>query len=275
LLARKSVKQRFNPDDRILGLMESFRQMTNICIQIGLENDASSLKRLSLLSYKQLHAFQTPSYYKLCAISKAAGILAARKKSIRRGFRTKSPYLKKQLLTSCYGFKVTDGKLLVPVGSREVEAVPLNAHTLRILTGKVRVHSFNLTKESLSLCISREVEPITHPTGCVGVDRNLNNLTVGNGDKVTYYNLSRATAIAKTTRSIIRSFKRNDTRIRTIITGKYGGRRRDRIQQLLHRVSKQVVDAALKNRQGIVFEDIREIRRLYRRGNGQENIAPE
>jgi hypothetical protein len=60
LLVRKSVKQRFHPDERILGLMESFRQMTNICIWIGLENDVSSLKRLSLLSYRELRGFRLP-----------------------------------------------------------------------------------------------------------------------------------------------------------------------------------------------------------------------
>jgi putative transposase len=113
------------------------------------------------------------------------------------------------------------------------------------------------------------VEPLIQLAGCVGVDRNLNNLAVGNSTAVTYYDMSEASEIAKTTRDIIRSFNRNDSRIRTAIVGKYGERRRNRIRQLLHKVSKQVVDAALKNRQGIVFEDIREIRRLYRRGNGQ------
>src|SRR5208283_3535971 len=108
LFVRKSVKQRFRPDQRTLGLMESFRQMTNICIGIGLANDASSLKRLSLLSYRELRGFRLPSYYKLCASSKAAGILAARKKSIKRGHMTKNPFLKKVLLTSCYGFKIVD-----------------------------------------------------------------------------------------------------------------------------------------------------------------------
>jgi putative transposase len=269
LLARKSVKQRFSPDEQILRLMESFRQMTNICIQIGLENDASSLKRLSLISYKQLRGFSIPSCYKLCAISKAAGILSARRKSIRRGFRTKNPYLKKPLLTSCYGFKIMNGKVLVPVGSRKIEPIPLNAHTLHILADKVRVHSFSLTTGSLSLCISREVQPLIHPASYVGVDRNLNNLAVGNSDAVTYYDMSKAAKIAKTTRDIVRSFNRNDTRIRTSIASKYGERRTNRIRQLLHRVSRQVVDSAVKNGQGVVFEDIREIRRLYRRGNGQ------
>lgn len=50
---------------------------------------------------------------------------------------------------------------------------------------------------------------------------------------------------------------------------KYGLRRTNRRTQILHVISKQVVDSALKNRQGIVFEDIRDIRNLYGKGNGQ------
>jgi putative transposase len=203
-------------------------------------------------------------------ISKAAGILAARKKSIKRGYRTRNPYLKKPLLTSCYGFKIVDGKLLVPVGRKEVNVIPLNTHTIRTLAEpKIRARSFALTRESLSVCISTDLESVVELTGVVGVDRNLNNLTVGNSDAVTYYELSKASEIAKTTRDIVRSFKRNDTRTRTAITGKYSERRKNRIRQLLHILSKEVVESALQNRQGIVFKDIRDIRRLYQRGNGQ------
>jgi putative transposase len=250
--------------------MESFRQMTNICIQIGLENNVSSLKKLSLLSYKQLGGFHIPSYYKLCAISKATGILAARKKSIKRGYRTRDPNLRKPFLTSCYGFKIVDRTLVIPVAPREVEAIPLNTHTIRTLAEpKIRACSFTLTRESLAICISKDIEPIVELTGVVGVDRNFDNLTVGNTDAITYYEMSKASEITKTTKEIVRSFRRNDTRIRAFVAGKYGERRKNRIHQLLHRVSKDVVDSALKNRQGIVFEDIRGIRRLYQRGNGQ------
>ena len=66
--------------------------MVNESILIGLANDVSSLRRLSLLSYSQLAQYDSPSYYKLCAISRAAGILAARKKSLKRGFATRTPY---------------------------------------------------------------------------------------------------------------------------------------------------------------------------------------
>jgi len=44
-----------------------------------LKNDVSSF-----LSYKELHEFQLPSVYKLCAISKAAGILTHYRKQSKR-----------------------------------------------------------------------------------------------------------------------------------------------------------------------------------------------
>jgi hypothetical protein len=71
LLARKAVKQSYSPSAEVLGLMRSFRTMTNECIRIGLASDASTLRRLSLLSYHSLASFNVLSYYELCAISKA------------------------------------------------------------------------------------------------------------------------------------------------------------------------------------------------------------
>jgi hypothetical protein len=89
--------------------MQDFRAMTNICIQTGLASDASSLKKLSRLPYQQLRRFNIPSDYKLFAISRVAGILGARKKSPRRGRRTRDPHVKKTLLTSWFGFKISEG----------------------------------------------------------------------------------------------------------------------------------------------------------------------
>ncbi|MEW6603363.1 MAG: hypothetical protein AB1351_01590 [Thermoproteota archaeon] len=66
----------------LLSLMETFRQMVNDCIRIGLDNNASTLKQLSKLCYPKLEDYKIVSYYKLHAVSKAAGILANRKQSI-------------------------------------------------------------------------------------------------------------------------------------------------------------------------------------------------
>jgi len=89
--------------------------MVNDSIHIGIANDASSLRKLSLLSYSQLAHYDSPSYYKLCAISRAVGILASRKKSLKRGFPTRQPYTTRPFLVSCYGFKIKNGAIEIPI----------------------------------------------------------------------------------------------------------------------------------------------------------------
>ena len=97
----KSVNQNYEPSEEVLDLLDTFRTMTNDCVRIGLANNASTLKRLSLLCYKELSRYNIVSYYKLHAISRAAGMLASRKKSIRRGVATKDPYAVRPQLVSC------------------------------------------------------------------------------------------------------------------------------------------------------------------------------
>jgi putative transposase len=270
LLVRKAVRQSYSPSTEVLDLMRSFKEMTNKCIRIGLASDVATLRRLSLLSYHSLALFRVPSYYRLCAVSKAAGILSSRKKSVKRGYRTKAPYVKRPILTSCYGFKVTDGALNIPIGDRLHEQIPLNRHTLEVLSDTtLKANSFTLTGTSLSVSYSKDVEEVKGLASSVGVDRNLRNLTVGDERKVTYYGMAKVVDIAETTKSVVRSFKRNDFRVRKNISSKYGRRRHDRIQNVLHKVSKMVVADAVKDKQIIAFEDVRHIKRLYRKGNGQ------
>src|SRR5438093_10532721 len=115
VLAVKSVWQYYVPSSDVLRLVELFRRMVNDSLRIGVANDVSSLRKLSLLSYNQLAQYDSPSYYKLCAISRAEGILAARKKSVRRGFSPRTPYAVRKQLVSCYGFKIENGLSEIPV----------------------------------------------------------------------------------------------------------------------------------------------------------------
>src|SRR2546421_7067691 len=171
--------------------------MVNDSIRIGLLNDASSLRRLSLLSYNQLARYDSPSYYKLCAISRAAGILATRKKSIRRGYPSKTPYSVRPQLISCYGFKIENRSLRIPVSRRKRFRIPLTNHTLAgISQTGVTVRSFTLTPHSLSLCIARE-PPEMECVHTVGVDRNLRNLTAGNDEWVSRCDISKKGGIVK------------------------------------------------------------------------------
>jgi putative transposase len=241
--------------------------MVNDCIRVGLENNAFSMKRLCQLSYHELDKYDILSYYKLCAISRAAGILAARKKSMRRGIKPQSPYSIKLQLVSCYGFKIRNNTLQVPIGDKQYFDIPLSKHSIEVLPN-FKVRSFTLTTNTVSITYSKEIDEI-ETTKTAGIDRNLRNLTYGNWDSVTHYDLSQAVEIAETTKDVIKSFKRNDVRIRKKLASKYGIRRKNRINQMLHRVSKHIVAHAVENKQAIVFEDIRRIRRLYQKGNGQ------
>jgi len=252
-----------------LWLLELFRRMVNDSIRIGLANNVSSLRKLSLLSYSQLAWYDSPSYYKLCAISRAAGILAARKKSLKRGFSTRQPYAVRPFLVSCYGFKIKNGVLEIPVARGKRLSLPLTKHTLDVISQPgVQVRSFTLTRNRLSLSIAREA-PRVEWVSTVGVDRNLRNLTVGNESQIRYYDLSETVRIAKTTVSIVASFRRDDVRIRKGIASKYGLRRTARTGHILQSATRTIVTRAVQRKEAIVLEDIRGIRGLYRKGNGQ------
>src|SRR3989441_1294546 len=269
LFGVKSVWQYYVPPQEGLLLLEVFRRMVNESIRIGQANDVSSLRRLSLLSYNQLAQYDSPSCYKLSAISRAAGILAARKKSLKRDFPTRTPYSVRQQLVSCYSFKTKNRELEIPVARGKRLSIPLTKHTIDIISRPmVKVRSFTLTRNRLSLSIAREA-PSIECASTVGVDRNLQNLTVGNDQETRHYDLSETLRIASTTMRIVASFKRDDVRIGRVIASNYGMRRTARTGHLLHNATKTIVTLAVKRREAIVLEDIRGIRCLYRKGNGQ------
>jgi putative transposase len=275
--ALKSVRQSFCPSDDLIRAMESFRRITNECIRIGIETNVSSMKELSSRFYLKLREDFTfdnlPSRYYLTAISKAAGILSARKKSMKRGIPTKDPYLRKLILISCYSFKVTKyGFLQFYIAPKKKVSIQLNKHTLEcIFNAKVQneVRSFTISGESLSLSIRKKIEEAYIPSRFVGIDRNASNVTYGDSTEAFQFDLKKVEEIARTTRQIIRSFKRNDFRIRSELYSKYGRRRTNRAKQVLHRVSKEIVKDSKQSKAALVFENITGLRNLYRKGNFQ------
>ncbi|MDE1729172.1 MAG: IS200/IS605 family accessory protein TnpB-related protein, partial [Thaumarchaeota archaeon] len=59
--------------------------------------------------------------------------------------------------------------------------------------------------------------------------------------------------------------------IRRDLASKLFNRRTRRIKQKLHLISKSIVQLVKKENAAIVFEDLKGIRKLYRKGNGQGN----
>lgn len=268
MLAIKTVQQFYATDENILHLLEQFRQMMNFCIQVGIAENISSLKTLSLRSYRQLSKFDAMSYYKLCAISAAVGVLRNRRKTARRTRRTRTPYCRRLRLITCYGIKLQDGSLLLPHRPRKPLRIPLTSHVRATIQGYL-IRSVTLTEDKLALTYARPIAEIM-PEGFVAVDRNLDNVTLASSDSsLVRYDLGRAARVKATYRRIRSRVKRNDVRIRREISRKYGQKQREKVKQILHRASKQIVQKAKRERFGIVMENLTGMRALYRRGNGQ------
>ncbi len=268
LQAFKAVKQICAPPPELLSLLDEFRRMVNECIRIGLAENVTSMKALSKKAYHELAGHDAPTYYRLTAVSKAASILRNYRHALRKQPKVRKPYAGKRMLADCYGFKITNGKLRLPIRAREYVYIQLNAYTLRSIEGHT-IRSVSLMSCTVSVTLSKEVAEI-EPVGLIGIDRNLDNVTTADsGGGIQRYDLSRATEIKESCRQAKRGFKRKDYRIQRHIYVKYGKIQRNRVGWILHNASASIVRQAREKRLGIVIENLRGIRRLYRRGNGR------
>jgi len=264
----KVVKQNYLPTEETLELLEDFRLMVNDCIRIGLKKNITSMRKLCLASYRALAEYQTATYYRLTATSRAAGILRNYRKSLDKNLRTKGPHAKKLMLTDCYGFRIQGDRLRLTLRAHEYVYIELNPHTLAALQG-CTARSVTLTPMALSIAYAREVEEVALK-GMIGIDRNLDNISIASSDaKIQRFDLSKATLIKKSYREIKSHLKRNDVRIRRRVFSKYGALQRSRVGWILNNCSSAIVRQAREKRFGIAMEDLRGLRKLYRKGNGQ------
>ncbi len=251
--------------------METFRQMVNHCIRIGLENNCSTLKKLSMLSYHILNEYPIQSKYKLTAISQAAGRLSQMKRDIRKGRNVKSPFVEKPFLVSCYGFKINGMLLSFPVGDGKFVNIMLNDYVVNKLSENgIECRSFTITPHSLSVSVRKEINEIK-PENVIGIDRNLRNVTISTPGGSIMYKTNKLLSIKENSQFVRSSFRRNDLRVKNNFFSQRRNRQSRRIQQLLHKISKDIVQRAKESRSMIVLEDIKGIRKLYRKGNGQGN----
>jgi putative transposase len=244
----------------------------NDCVRIGLAENVTSLKSLSMRAYGQLAAYDVMSYYKLCAIGRATGIIRNYRKARKKNSQTKEPYARRSQLTTCYGFKIRakERMFLLPFKPKQPLPIPLNTHVLRVLSEPdIQIRSVTLTEEHLSISYAKDVKRI-QPHGLIAIDRNLDNLTTADSDgQETRKNLTKATEVKAIYREIRSHMQRNDLRIRRRVVRKYGRKQREKVKQILHHASKQIILDAKRRQFGIVMEKLTGIRKLYCKGNGQ------
>jgi len=269
MLAVKAVKQNIQTSE-INNLLETFRKMVNEAIRVGLQKNITSRFSLSNAVYKPLHN-GLHTWYILSAIEKACAILKNYRKAKRKKQKVKKPYVKKRFASiGTLGYKIVDNKLRLTIKPKQYVYISLNKHTLSVLSEpNLKLGSITLTANTVSISFSKETAEID-PSGYIGIDRNLNNVTtISSNSEVAVYDLSEATRIKETYREVKSHFKRNDVRIRRRLFRKYGEKQRNKVNQILHRVSKAIVEKAKENKFGVAMENLKGIRKLYRKGNWQ------
>src|SRR5438094_9211960 len=127
--------------------------MVNLSITIGLETGRTSLKSLCLVSYHRLKIFETPSKYRLCAISRAAGILK-NDRNLSKKHSVATPYCRRPSLITCYDLKIKNNELNLPGGFH----IPLNNYTLNVLKQPgIRLRPNSHSFKSLYLFFERDI----------------------------------------------------------------------------------------------------------------------
>ena len=270
--AVKAVKQSYESSEEIIPLLDTFRFMVNEAVRVGIDKSITSRFKLSNEVYHHLKN-DLHSWYRLAAIEQATSILKNYRREKRKNPNTKKPYAWRRFVCiGNQGYKVKDGILYLPIEAGHFVKIALNAHTLRVLSDpSLKLGSISLTAFTISIAFSKETAEV-EPSGLIGIDRNLDNSTIASSDgSVQFFDTSRITRVKDNYSEVKSHFKRNDHRIRKQIYSKYGKKQTEIENQELHKISKQIVEKAKSLNFGIVMENIKGIRKLYRKGNGQGN----
>jgi putative transposase len=244
--------------------------MVNESIRIGMEQNLSSLKSLNLNLYHYLS--DNTEFLKLYVAR--AIVLAKSKLRDFRKERKKNPhvsiprYKKPHVIIDKQSYRIIGTTLLIGVRpGRPYVGIPLNHYTIQQLSDPhIKAGTITITPNSISFSIIKETKSIKL-VEYVGIDINLNNITAVHSDGTVdvFPEVSKITKFKEKYRIVKSHFKRNNVRIRRKIFQKYGIKQQRKTRQILHTISKKLVDT----KKQLILEDLKGIRKMYQKGNGQ------
>jgi len=260
----KCVWQYHDKKSELQPVFDYFRNIVNVAIRVGIKKNLTSKFKLHHENYYKLRS-EFHSRYVYGALECAASKLKLFRKVSRRNPQAKIPYVSKNhLILDNQSYKILDDTINIPVKPHQHCRIPLNPYVLEQLKN-TKLGSITITEDKIIISYSKEI-PEQKPSDFMAVDRNLDNATTfDTQNKSTIYDLQKANQIKQTCRQTKSKFKRNDARIRKKIFSKYGKKEKNRVHDIIHKTSKQII----RQNMGIILEDIKRIRKLYRKGNGQ------
>ena len=270
MLAVKAVEVSYQPSEEILKLLETFRGMVNYCIQAGLENNITSRFRLTKVVYQDLMRHGYHSWYVLGAIEVATAILKNYRKAKRKKRNVRQPRARRLMAKlGNQAYKIIGDYLRVPIKPREYFYVKLHKRVLEFLSDStLRLGSVTLTASKVVLTFVKTAE-VAEPRGYVAVDINEKSVDgVASNGEVIRYNLARIYEINSNLFERVRKFQRKtakDRKVQKKVLSKWYRKRNNKVDAILHKVSKEIVEKAKAEGYGIILENLKGIKKTINR----------
>jgi putative transposase len=265
----RAIRFRYEASEELSSLFEEFRLMCNDAIRIALEQKPNNRFMLIELAYPRLKEYGLHTHYILSACEVAYSVCKNRKGKSRPCIRR--PFIKLDSQT------YTLNHLIVRIPTRPRHFIYLTLHAsnyhLSIVDDPaLKRGSLTLTDTALAMAFTKKTVQI-EPRGRMGIDVNERNVTWADSSGVVRKEDTSAVAELKERYKVLRAKiaerTSKDRRIGRRLLSKYGKREKDRTTQALHCVTKRIVKHAKANGHAIIMENLKGIRKLYRRGNGQ------
>lgn len=264
MIVTKCVWQYHSKREELQPVFDYFREITNEAIRLGIEKNITSRFKLHHEAYFKLRS-KFHSRYVLGAILCATSRLNQFKQRKKKDPQAKTPYIhKNHLVLDNQSYKIVNENILIPISANTHCSIRLNHYVLRQIQN-VKLGAITITEDKIVLGYSRQVTD-RKPSDFVAIDRNLDNATTFDTKyNCVIYDLQMTNQIKRKCKQKIARFRRNDARIRQRILAKYGKKEKNKVNHILHLVSKKIIEQNM----GVILEDLKGIRKLYRRGNGQ------
>ncbi len=262
----KCVWQYHDKKEDLGSVFNYFKYCANEAIRIGIEKNLSSKYNLYYQLYHKLRLdSKFHSKYVCGALECAASKLKLYKKAIKKKPHVKRPYISRNhLIINNQSYKIVQNIIRILTEPEKYIFIKLTRYVCEKIKG-MKLGNLTITDDKIILSYSKDV-PEQRLTNFIGIDRNLNNVTTYDSKRnYIVHDLSKAQKVITSYNIVKSKFRRNDSRIRKRIFQKYGKLQKNRVHNILHITSKKITSQNL----GIIMEDLKGIRTLYKKGNGQ------
>ncbi len=239
--------------------------MVNHAIHIALEENIKGRLKLRDRIYKEFQErYGLVSCYPYSVAEVAWSIVKKHRRWQRRPFASRL-----MLKMDSASYSLNYGILSLPNRKGQRVLIPLEYGDWQrsfMMDTTLKRGSVTMTDFTIVIAFSKETKAI-EPLRRVGYDLNHKSIAGSDGTRIDLSKVARLHTEYGVRRREFYANHTSDRRLKQKLAG--SGSEKDRIKQTLNVISKQVVEKAVKNREAIVLERLKGIRKTHRRGNGK------